>query len=179
MLFLGCASYPISRRLRRQAIREDFSEVQANPDAYLNETVIWGGRIIQTVNDSLGTTLKVLQMPLNRHLEPTSVRYTKGRFLARTSRFLDPEVYEKGLVVTVAGTVVGSETQSLGETTYRYPIISIGELEVWTGDYYYGGGDHYRPRPYWWDPYYGPYYRSPYPYPHFRYPQAPDTAKGD
>jgi outer membrane lipoprotein len=177
MLYLGCASYPISRRLRHQAIRADFAEVQAAPDAFLDETVIWGGRIIQTINDSVGTTLKVLQIPLNRYLEPTSARYTKGRFLARTSRFLDPEVYEKGLVITVAGTVVGAETQTLGETSYRYPVISIRELEVWTTEYY--GGGYYQPRPYWWDPYYGPYYRSPYPYPYYRYPMMPDTDERD
>ncbi|MBD3314347.1 MAG: hypothetical protein GF344_01055, partial [Chitinivibrionales bacterium] len=107
---------------------------------------------------------------------PTSARYTEGRFLAQTTRFLDPELYNKGIVITVAGTVTGAKTLPLGETTYRYPVITIRELEVWTGDLY-RDGDYYYRRPQWWGPYYGPYYHYPYPYRHYRYHQTPGVSR--
>lgn len=64
ILFSGCT--PISKELRAQTDRTvGFQQVFQNPEAYKGKIVIWGGEIIETINQKDGTTLiVVLQRPL-------------------------------------------------------------------------------------------------------------------
>ncbi|MBD3239009.1 MAG: hypothetical protein GF331_00380 [Chitinivibrionales bacterium] len=161
-LTLGCASYPVSKEYRRRAIDVEFSKVRANPSVYIGETVIWGGMILETARDSNVTVLEILQVPLDRSLEPTDVRLSRGRFLATTARFLDPEVFEQELMVTVAGVVIGADTLPLDGGTYVYPVIDIREINLLETSWYrydYPPGYYYD----YWYPGYRYYY-----YPHRR-----------
>jgi starvation-inducible outer membrane lipoprotein len=64
ILFSGCT--PISKELRAQTDRTvGFQQVFQNPEAHKGKIVIWGGEIIETINQKDGTTLiVVLQRPL-------------------------------------------------------------------------------------------------------------------
>ncbi len=64
ILFSGCT--PISKELRAQTDRTvGFQQVFQNPEACKGKIVIWGGEIIETINQKDGTTLiVVLQRPL-------------------------------------------------------------------------------------------------------------------
>jgi outer membrane lipoprotein len=172
----GCA-YPISQQLRKEAAKDvTFKMVLNNPSAYIGDIVVWGGTIIKTVNVKKGTQIFVLDTPLNYWGEPKQDIHSKGRFIAETSEFLDPEVYKRGNQVTLAGEVSGAKTLPLGQGSYTYPVIMIKELHLyekqryypyyyydyWGGPYWYG--------PYWHGPYYRPYYGPGfygfYPYRH-------------
>jgi outer membrane lipoprotein len=149
----GCATYPISQKYR-EAARKDVTVplVQQQPQTYQGALVIWGGAIIQVLNDSTGSQLMVLESPLGPDGYPESPVHSRGRFLALTDRFLDPLVYKKGRKVTLAGEVAGTSRRKLGEGSYVYPQIVIKEMRYWL------------PAPQY---YYTPYYNYPYDYPFY------------
>jgi outer membrane lipoprotein len=154
LLFLaphGCA-YPISKQLRGEA-RKDlaFSMVLSDPDAYTGSTVIWGGVILETSNYPHRSEMTVLETPLDDLEEPKAVEFSQGRFIARTQKFIDPEIYGRGREITVAGEIIGKETRPLGKSDYTYPVIMVKELHLWPRE----GWSWYPP------PYYG--YPGPYP----------------
>jgi len=164
----GCA-YPISKELRQEASKElTFSTVLQNPTAYIGSIVIWGGKIIETQNVAGGSEIIVLETPLDYQEMPEAEKYSQGRFVAKSSTFLDPEVYKKGKRITVAGEIIGKETKPLGKTEYTYPVVMIKQVHLWRKarvypyppPYYYG--PYYGPYD-WYGPY-GPYYGWPYDY---------------
>lgn len=152
----GC-SHVISPEMRAAA-KEDlqFTVVLADPERYHGEIVIWGGVILDTENKPEGTTLVVLETPLDWMGAPTDAEFSRGRFLARTRNFLDQAVYSPGRKVTLAGEVAGRESRMIGDLPYGYPVISIREIQLWReetqawvpahpwGPYWYWGG------PYWY-----------------------------
>jgi outer membrane lipoprotein len=157
----GC-QYPISREYRLQA-REDLTApmVQADPEAYKGDIVIWGGKILATANHADMTEITVLAAPLDSGEEPLSDAYSDGRFIARTGEFLDPEVFGRGKKVTLAGQITGTEERPLGETKYSYPVVEIKQIYVWAKEgyyderYYYPGYYGAYGWPYYWG---GPWY---------------------
>ena len=148
----SCA-YPITTELRQQ-VTEDvtFPMVLQNPTAYVGDIVLWGGEIIETVTIQGGSEITVLDTPLDYQERPESARYSRGRFIAKSSKFLDPAIYKKGKKITLAGEIVGTETKPLGKVEYAYPVVMVKQLHLWKRAYY---GRYY---PYWGVPNYGPYY---------------------
>ena len=134
---LGC-SYPISKELRQEA-RQDltFPMVQANPDAYKGAVVIWGGRVIKTDNLKDATEIYVLEVPLDSRQRPKEDVTTQGRFIAGSSKYLDPEVYRPGKQITVAGQLIGQRTDRVGEIDYVYPVVEIRQIHLWQPDVIY------------------------------------------
>jgi outer membrane lipoprotein len=143
---LGCASYPISKQYQSMASKDvNFTMVLANPDAYMGAIVIWGGRIVETTNTPQGSEIIVLETPLQGWEEPTSPEYSPGRFIAKSSDFLDPAIYKPGKKITIAGQVMGGEKQPLGTAEYTYPIVNIKQLYLWPTPKMYA----YEPMDYW------------------------------
>lgn len=143
-LIVGC-SYPISRTVRHKVTQDlTFSQVLANPAAYQGAVVIWGGIVMDTINHPNGTELVVLETPLGYWETPEAARYSSGRFIARTPKFLEPQIYRRGTRITVAGEVEGQQLETLKGIPYAYPVIKIREIHWWKSDawypqtYYYG-----------------------------------------
>jgi len=171
ILLPGCA--PISKELRARADqRLTFQQVFQNPAAYKGKIVIWGGEIIQTINQKDKTTLiEALQKPLDRMEEPIDAETSEGRFLVLVEGFLDPHIYRKGREITVAGEILGEKMRSLGEMEYRYPLLLSKQIHLWKEYYYrYPPYNPYFPNYPWGDyGYYGPWWyqgpwRRAYPY---------------
>jgi outer membrane lipoprotein len=171
MLLVSACAYPISKGLRKEAEKgPGFTSVLKAPEAYRGSVVIWGGIVVETINHKKGTEVVVLQTPLDYEGEPEDSEYSRGRFIARSSAYLDPAIYRKGLKVTIAGRVISPEERKIGEMTYTYPVISIKELHLWKAQvsyypaYYYGYGW------YGYGPYYGPDWGPPFgPWPYWWY----------
>ena len=159
----GCATYPVAKNLRQQAKPLTLSQVAENPGASQGTIVIWGGRIIKTVNDVNHSAVYVLKLPLDRDGKPRVQGDTSGRFIASSRGFLDPEVYKRGRLVTVAGAIAGLKTEPVQKGKYTYPVVDIKQIHVWPvpREYYYypalGGSGYYYPYyPDWdWDYYPG------------------------
>jgi outer membrane lipoprotein len=152
----------ISKNLRRQAepIR-GFEEVRDNPGVFKGKTVILGGEIVETRVAPDRTTLVVLERRLDAWEEPKGDDPSDGRFMVRASHFLDPIVYAPGRKVTVAGTVVGVETEPVGQAPYRYVVLQGEQVYLWPVREY-----AYRPYPY--DPFFDPFPFFPRPFLHAR-----------
>ncbi len=173
LLLGGCAHV-----LSRDALLEvdptlSYAQVKANPEAYRGKTLVLGGLLIGTRPDRQGTTLEVLHYTLDRWGEPLAADEAGGRFLARSDRFLDPELYRPGLFVTLAGTAEGVENRPLQDYDYVYPVFRITEIHLWKRPppvYPYGYYDPFYP---WWPyPPYPYYYDDPFwyePFPSYRY----------
>jgi len=157
-LLSGCA-HVISKDLRTNAdLSLAFGQVRQNPNSHQGKSVVWGGEIIETVNQKDGTTqIEVFQGPLGWRGEPNEVSASEGRFLILVREYLDPYLFRGGRKITVAGEILGEKTKPLGEMDYRYPFILSKQIYLWDEHYY-------RPYPYyyypWWydDPWWG------YPY---------------
>jgi len=167
----GCAPV-ISQQFREQVGTPiPFEHLAQNPDFYRGRLVLLGGYLLETENTPDGTLLTVLQAPLGYRDQPDSRELSQGRFLIRSTRFLDPAIYSKDRRVTVGGAVAGSQQRELGSGTYKYPVIDAQQLYLWPKDVYYG--TPYYP-PYWgW---YDPWHRYPYMYP--PYPWGPPNYWG-
>ena len=157
ILLFGCA-HVISKDLREKADPSlTFRQVLQNPNAYKNKTALWGGEIIETLNQKDGTTLiEVFQRPLGWREKPKVMLPSEGRFLILAEKYLDPYIFRMGRKITVAGEIQGEKIKPLGEMDYRYPLLSSEQIYLWT-DYYPYPYYYYDP---WW--YYGPWWGYPY-----------------
>jgi outer membrane lipoprotein len=133
LLTLSACAYPISKETRAKGEEDDsvFTRVLKDPTSYAGSIILWGGKIIETLNYPNGTEIFVLETPVDYKELPESEKYSHGRFIARTSKLLDPSIYAKGKWITVAGEVVGKETMPLGKTWYTYPVVQIREVNLW------------------------------------------------
>ncbi len=158
----------------------DFTLVRDDPQRYVGTTVLLGGRIISNRSTQEGSLLEILPYRLDRSGRPVDIDGEGGRFLARAERFLDPEVYERGSLVTLTGTVLGTGTSTLNDVTYRWPLFRVGAIHSWRAERYYDPYLHARPfhryphrhfhrfhhhpfhDPFWHDPMWGPWWRDPW-----------------
>lgn len=131
MLFtLTACAGGISRQARSQVTYTGpFAEVLENPVGFRGETVIWGGRVIEILNQGDVSEIVALQLELDSRYRPTGSDASKGRFLVRSTQFLDPAIYPQGTLLTVVGRLQGAESRLIGEMTYRYPVVDVVEIQ--------------------------------------------------
>src|SRR5512139_1906595 len=132
ILLSGCA-HVISKDLRTKSDPSlTLSRVRQNPDAFKEKWVVWGGDIIETVNQRDGTTqIEIFQRPLGWRGEPKDTVASEGRFLVIADKDLDPYIYGRGKKITVAGEIMGEKIKPLGEMEYRYPVLSGKQIHLW------------------------------------------------
>jgi len=153
-LLANCA-HVISKDLRERVDPSlTFREVFQKPEIFQGRWVLWGGEIIETINQRDGTTLlEVFQWPLGWRGEPKETVASEGRFLVTFDKYLDPYIFRRGKKITVAGEVQGERVKALGQMDYRYPFVLGREVYLWQEYYYsYEPNPHYYP---WWGYPYG------------------------
>jgi len=161
MLPVSCTV--ISKPVRSEAQAPvPFKTLVGRADQFSGRTVILGGYILETSYLESETIIKVLQVPLGIGEEPGLKDRSEGRFLVYHRGFLDPEVYSKDRVITVAGEVIGTGFENMGGDQIQYLKLRNREIYLWpefeTRNYPYPPW----PYPYYWQGY--PYYRYPYWY---------------
>jgi outer membrane lipoprotein len=166
-LLSGCA-HVISKDLRAKSDPSlTFRQVHQNPDGFKGKMVIWGGEIIETVNQKDGATqIEVFQKPLGWRGEPKDIAASEGRLLILADKYLDPYIFRSGRKVTVVGEILGEKTKPLGEMDYRYPLLSGKQIHLWP-EYASYPYPYYYYDPWWGYPYLGwgmgfHYYRFPH-----------------
>jgi len=122
-------------------------QVRDNIRAYIGRRVRWGGSILSLGNESGWTRIEVQAHPLGQEGQPEVSAPSPGRFVVRAIIPFDPEVYEQGRPITVAGTLQGADKAS--ETRMpAMPIVEADDLYMW--DQSNKAGDRYayslRPR---------------------------------
>ena len=99
-----------------------------------DQTVLWGGVILNTVNTESMTRVEVLAYPLNSSQMPERNRDPLGRFLLEKQGFLEPATYAEGRLITTMGTLVGKDRGQVGATEYIYPVIKTDDIYLWPRD---------------------------------------------
>ena len=102
-----------------------------SPAAGEGSSVLWGGMITEVKffpNDV--TELTILQSSLNPDKTP-DLNTTYGQFMAWIPTLLDPALYQNGSQVTLAGEVVGEQTQPMGPIQYTYPLVFVKGIRLW------------------------------------------------
>jgi len=118
----------ISNDIRAEAEpRVAFRTLLENPDAYRGKTVILGGYILDIRVRDGQNLLKVLQTPLIMRDEPGVRSDSEGRFCLVHRGFLEPEIYQAGRKITVAGTVMGMDTGPHGPCL----TLEVREIYMW------------------------------------------------
>lgn len=159
----GCAS-PLPVALQQEPPRSpDLRAVQRSPQAHLGDRVRWGGVIIRVENLPDGSAIEVLARPLDAAGRPLPEVGALGRFIARTTEFVDPLVYKSDSEITLGGTLVEPQTRNIGGYAYAYPVVEVDALHLWAPR------PVPRDPPYWEDP----WYPWGYPYPWWRHPYYP------
>ena len=123
----------ISHQIRSEADPPvPFQTLIQDADKFMGHTVILGGYILETKNLAAKTVIKVLQTPLRLGDDPDLRKRSQGRFMVFHNGFLDPEVYSKDQVVTVAGRVIGTAEEKIGEEQIQYLKIENREIYLWS-----------------------------------------------
>lgn len=95
------------------------------------KAVMWGGTILSGKNLKDSTRLEILAYPLDNDGWPERDQKPLGRFILSQKGYLETADYGKGRVVTVVGTITGTERGKVGETPYTYPVIEVRQLHLW------------------------------------------------
>ena len=171
-IFLSaCAGLPAAVR-NVPVEKVSYSEVSKNPNHYKDTSVRWGGVIIDVENEESFTQVQVLSYPLNYSGRPQLSKSPEGRFLIKSSQFLDPAVYAKDREITVAGTIEGDAQRMIGKKSVSMPLLSSKAIYLWPVYQYdpnsyrgFGYGFGYGFSPYFGYGYYGsPYWGRYWPY---------------
>ncbi len=142
----GCVV--ISQERMAEALTDiNFRQLTENAEAYRGQTVVLGGHVIEVRNAAEQTVILVLQTPLGIGQEPAPPDQSEGRFMLSHQGFLDPEVFTKGRLITMAGRVTGMTREAIDKEMYDY--VTLEALEIYLWEQY----ENYYP--------YRSYYRSP------------------
>lgn len=161
LLLAGCSNLPVAIK---NPPKPDWqlAEVAANTESHQGDPIRWGGQIAKVDNDDKGSTLHIVQFPLNSYARPNDSEKSQGRFLARSSEFYDPQIYRSGTLVTIVGRVTAAKAITIDQKTMTVPVVNISEIFRWTAQ------PHYHD-PYWYGyPYYYDRFGYGVSYPHWR-----------
>lgn len=135
LLFTGCASERIiPESLEPQIDRTvAFHGVLGAPESYVGRLVVFGGEVLKAKRLKTGTEIELLHLPLDKQERPSLDRQqSQGRFLALQPEFLDPATIVEGTKMTIVGEVSGTKTQLLDDIEYRYPVVIVKHLHIWS-----------------------------------------------
>jgi len=139
-----------------------YSQVSENIDSLRNVPVRWGGIIIDVENEEDFSLIQILSYPLNFSGRPQLDETHDGRFVIKSTEFLDPMVYAKDNEISVVGTLDSYIQRTVGKKIIRVPLIQSMAVHLWPKrqNNYYGYGPHhygYYSYPFFRGGYYHPY----------------------
>lgn len=107
-------------------------QVKADPASYMGQSVRWGGKILSVNNYPNYSEIQLVEFPLNYRSRPVVSTQSQGRFLIRSGAFLDPEIYQVGLMLTAQGEVKDLVTLQVDQKVLSVPVISLEQSHVWS-----------------------------------------------
>ncbi len=172
LLLTACSSLPPTIE-NPPALDLSYGNAIQDLTRYKNQPVRWGGVVAEVENEQNASLVQVLFYPLNSYGRPMLDEQPQGRFVLKSTQFLDPLVYAKNSEITVAGSLNGSIERTIGKKVVSLPLVVATTLYLWP-DYnsnnYYGyggygyGGYGYGAFPYGGFGYYSPFYNYGMPY---------------
>jgi outer membrane lipoprotein len=106
------------------------ARVQKNPSEFSGSVVVWGGVIMSHARVNDWSALEVAETPLNSASAPEPKAPPRGNFIAK-SKYLDPDIYSQGRMITMAGQILDSPDPTLGQYASTMPVLRIREIHIW------------------------------------------------
>jgi outer membrane lipoprotein len=129
LVLSGCA-HVVSPELRAEAEPVNVEDLFGHPELYRGKTVILGGVLIEATNTEKGTTLEILEKPLDYRGRPQDTDRSRGRFIVKHGERLDTLIFKPGRELTVVGEVLGIERRPLGEMEYPYLVLGSRAIYI-------------------------------------------------
>lgn len=130
------------------------SQVRSQVESFSDQQVRWGGEVVAVENNNDVSIIQIVQYPLNHYGKPIPNNSSDGRFLARTTEFIDPVVYKQGTLLTFTGNINGEAIRKVDKKELLMPVIDVNSMYKWP-----------RYQTIQRDPFYDPfYYNGFYPY---------------
>ena len=165
-LSTGC-SHALSPAVRQQVDSTlSLAQLRTAPETYKDRIMMLGGDILSTRNLAEGTLIEVLHKPLDGTDRPRATDYTDGRFMVLCEGYLEPAIYSKGRQITLAGRVLGTRTDTVGEVAYVYPLFACLEVHLWPPRPNLPDYRTIYPYGYWW-PWHHPFWGRPHVFQRF------------
>lgn len=137
-LLAGCTA-PLAPEVRQELDPDlDYAMLQAEPQRYLGKSLQLGGSIVNLNTDERGTVLEILRWDLDRRGEPLVLAETGDRFLVRTPERLDDELYSRGRLVTLGGTLVGTVHLEGNHREESVLLFDLLGAHLWDTPFRYG-----------------------------------------
>lgn len=138
----ACVHKPLETNL----VTMDIAPVEVTANASGDEdaqggVVLWGGVILSSENLATGTQIEVLSYPLDHLQRPDSRRTATGRFLIVHPDYLETLDYAPGRLLTLTGTLAGTETGKIGSADYQFVKLVPDQVYLWSRS----GEDHSPP----------------------------------
>lgn len=131
VVLAGCASrYPEPIRTEATDL-VDFSAAQRNAESLEGQTARWGGVIASVENSEQRSRIEVVNFRLNNFGRPQPGDQSSGRFVIYLDQFVDPQIYQRGRMITALGEFTGLEDGQIGDFNYYYPVIEATGVELW------------------------------------------------
>lgn len=108
------------------------AQAAAEPERWRGRQVIWAGTLVAIHNLADSSRLEVLAYPRRSNGDPDLDSAPLGRFVARYPGYLEPLDYAPGRQLSVRGRLAGSETGTVGEAQYDYPLVEAVQLQLLT-----------------------------------------------
>ena len=103
-LFLGAGTNMPKAIQHMNVVDITYSQASQNIEIHKNVPVRWGGIVIDVENEEDFSLIQVLSYPLNFSGRPQLDESHGGRFVIKSTEFLDPMVYAKDKEISVVGT---------------------------------------------------------------------------
>lgn len=109
-------------------------QVVVELDTYKDTNLLWGGKLVSTVNLENSTELEILAYPLGSNQKPATSRDPIGRFLVVEDQYLEPVDYAEGRLITIAGQISEIRSGQVGSAEYAYPVLAAEQIHLWSKD---------------------------------------------
>ena len=130
LLLSGCVTVPDSVKGRSSMPQQDLLRVMNAPQLYVGQEARFGGKVVKVTNLDGRTRLEIAAQPLDEGARPLLGAASTGRILADINGFIDP-VDVTNQLVTVVGTIKGSEKGEIGKASYNFVALDVTGYQRW------------------------------------------------
>ncbi|MFK8257061.1 Slp family lipoprotein [Erwinia sp. AnSW2-5] len=130
LVLSGCVTVPDSIKGYSETPQQDLVRVLSAPELFTGQESRFGGKVIKVDNRNGMTRLEIAAMPLDEGARPTLGSPSVGRIFADVNGFIDPVDFNQQMV-TVVGTISGTEKGKIGEAQYNFVVIKVTGYQRW------------------------------------------------
>jgi outer membrane lipoprotein len=131
LFFLAGCTHIISDTSRGRADSSiEFDALRKAPDAFRGKFIILGGLVTGVQQTDEGVQLEVVEYPLDIEEMPDVSARSGGRFLVNLPPDVGYDTFKPGILVTMAGEVVGKAVKPLDNVVYTYPVLVVKEIHI-------------------------------------------------